>query len=421
MTPGSSTATHHGLPTLSDSRRASSSAFSSMTSASLSRSSMRSFGVFDCHSSHALFAASTARSTSSAVPRGTSAITSPVAGFRTSIVSPDVESTNSPPMNCFCWVTETLTPTSDPGISAERIAGVRERYNCARSCRTSAPCGFSSSEPAAWAPRSPRSRSGARSSSTARSRTTTRRGPSTSSASSTTAASARTRSTPRARTPSSRSSARRSADAVLNSVDPLFNVPIFDACFEAGVTYLDMAMTLSEPHPTNPYEEVGVKLGDYQFERAAGMGGEGPARARRHRHRAGRGGRLRAPRGRRALLRDRRGRHPRRREPRRRGLRLRPDLLDLDDDRGVPEPARDLGAGAWLVHDRAVLRAGGLRLPGGHRPGRVRERRARGGAARAALDRLQARHLQVRARRRVHRGAEDPPQARARLEGEDLA
>src|SRR5919109_154548 len=38
-------------------------------------------------------------------------------------------------------------------------------------------------------------------------------------------------------------------DAVLNAVDPLFNVPIFDACFEAGVTYLDMAMTPSEPHP----------------------------------------------------------------------------------------------------------------------------------------------------------------------------
>ena len=58
------------------------------------------------------------------------------------------------------------------------------------------------------------------------------------------------------------------SDAVLNSVDPLFNVPIFDACLEAGATYLDMAMTLSEPHPTNPFEEVGVKLGDYQFERA---------------------------------------------------------------------------------------------------------------------------------------------------------
>jgi saccharopine dehydrogenase (NAD+, L-lysine forming) len=60
-----------------------------------------------------------------------------------------------------------------------------------------------------------------------------------------------------------------SADAVLNAVDPRFNVPVFEACFEVGVTYLDMAMTLSEPHPTNPYEETGVKLGDYQFERAA--------------------------------------------------------------------------------------------------------------------------------------------------------
>jgi saccharopine dehydrogenase (NAD+, L-lysine forming) len=58
-------------------------------------------------------------------------------------------------------------------------------------------------------------------------------------------------------------------DAVLNAVDPLYNVPIFDACFEAGVTYLDMAMTVSEPHPTRPYEEVGVKLGDYQLARAA--------------------------------------------------------------------------------------------------------------------------------------------------------
>jgi saccharopine dehydrogenase (NAD+, L-lysine-forming) len=59
------------------------------------------------------------------------------------------------------------------------------------------------------------------------------------------------------------------ADVVLNAVDPRFNVPIFETCFDAGVTYLDMAMTLSEPHPTNPYEEVGVKLGDYQFEREA--------------------------------------------------------------------------------------------------------------------------------------------------------
>jgi len=58
------------------------------------------------------------------------------------------------------------------------------------------------------------------------------------------------------------------ADAVLNAVDPVFDMPIFDACFESRVTYLDMAMSLSEPHPERPYEETHVKLGDAQFERA---------------------------------------------------------------------------------------------------------------------------------------------------------
>jgi saccharopine dehydrogenase-like NADP-dependent oxidoreductase len=54
-------------------------------------------------------------------------------------------------------------------------------------------------------------------------------------------------------------------DAVLNGTDPRFNPPIFDACLRAGVTYLDMAATLSEPHPEHPYSETHVKLGDYQF------------------------------------------------------------------------------------------------------------------------------------------------------------
>ncbi len=60
---------------------------------------------------------------------------------------------------------------------------------------------------------------------------------------------------------------RTRPDAVLNACDPRFNEPIFDACFEARVNYLDMAMTLSEPHPERPYEEPGVKLGDYQLAR----------------------------------------------------------------------------------------------------------------------------------------------------------
>ena len=57
-------------------------------------------------------------------------------------------------------------------------------------------------------------------------------------------------------------------DLIMNSCDPVFNVPIFDAAFNVGCTYMDMAMTLSEPHPTEPYRRAHVKLGDYQFERA---------------------------------------------------------------------------------------------------------------------------------------------------------
>ena len=52
---------------------------------------------------------------------------------------------------------------------------------------------------------------------------------------------------------------------VMNAVDPVFNMPIFDGAFEAGADYLDMAMSLSRPHPEAPYEKTGVKLGDEQF------------------------------------------------------------------------------------------------------------------------------------------------------------
>ena len=55
------------------------------------------------------------------------------------------------------------------------------------------------------------------------------------------------------------------ADVILNATDPRFNPQIFEAARQAGCTYLDMAMTLSEPNPTEPYSQVGVKLGDAQF------------------------------------------------------------------------------------------------------------------------------------------------------------
>jgi len=52
---------------------------------------------------------------------------------------------------------------------------------------------------------------------------------------------------------------------VMNAVDPRFVMPIFEGALASGADYLDMAMSLSRPHPTTPYSECGVKLGDEQF------------------------------------------------------------------------------------------------------------------------------------------------------------
>ena len=62
---------------------------------------------------------------------------------------------------------------------------------------------------------------------------------------------------------------RYDVDLIMNAVDPTFNRQIFDAAYNVGAKYIDMAMTLSEPHPTDPFHKTGVKLGDYQFDKAA--------------------------------------------------------------------------------------------------------------------------------------------------------
>ena len=56
---------------------------------------------------------------------------------------------------------------------------------------------------------------------------------------------------------------------VLNAVDPRFVLGVFEGAFAAGADYLDMAMSLSRPHPDDPYGTVGVKLGDEQFAQAS--------------------------------------------------------------------------------------------------------------------------------------------------------
>ena len=55
---------------------------------------------------------------------------------------------------------------------------------------------------------------------------------------------------------------------VMNAVEPKFVQSIFAGALAAGADYLDMAMTLSKPHPTEPHALTGLKLGDEQFDQA---------------------------------------------------------------------------------------------------------------------------------------------------------
>ena len=57
-------------------------------------------------------------------------------------------------------------------------------------------------------------------------------------------------------------------DVLFNATDPRFVMPLFRGALATGAHYVDMAMSLSEPHPEQPYALTGVKLGDEQFELA---------------------------------------------------------------------------------------------------------------------------------------------------------
>ncbi|MDA8863384.1 saccharopine dehydrogenase NADP-binding domain-containing protein, partial [Pontimonas sp.] len=62
---------------------------------------------------------------------------------------------------------------------------------------------------------------------------------------------------------------------VMNAVEPSFVESIFDGALAAGADYMDMAMSLSKPHPSDPLNSPGIKLGDYQFEKASEWEKEG--------------------------------------------------------------------------------------------------------------------------------------------------
>jgi saccharopine dehydrogenase-like NADP-dependent oxidoreductase len=68
---------------------------------------------------------------------------------------------------------------------------------------------------------------------------------------------------------------KHSATVVMNAVEPAFVQSIFQGALDAGADYMDMAMSLSIPHPTDPHNTPGIKLGDWQFDRAAEWEGSG--------------------------------------------------------------------------------------------------------------------------------------------------
>jgi len=57
-------------------------------------------------------------------------------------------------------------------------------------------------------------------------------------------------------------------DVLMNAVDPRFVMPLFRGALAAEVNYMDMAMSLSQRNPDEPFSKTGVKLGDEQFEMA---------------------------------------------------------------------------------------------------------------------------------------------------------
>jgi saccharopine dehydrogenase-like NADP-dependent oxidoreductase len=59
------------------------------------------------------------------------------------------------------------------------------------------------------------------------------------------------------------------ATHIMNAVEPKFVQSIFDGALKAGVNYMDMAMSLSHVHETDPFNTPAEKLGDWQYDKHA--------------------------------------------------------------------------------------------------------------------------------------------------------
>jgi saccharopine dehydrogenase-like NADP-dependent oxidoreductase len=187
---------------------------------------------------------------------------------------------------------------------------------------------------------------------------------------------------------------------VMNAVDPVFNMPIFDGAYAAGADYLDMAMSLSR-RTRRGRTRSAASSSATSSSQAGRLGGRRTPGAVRHRRRAG--------------LSDVFARYAADHlfsEIDELGTRDGANLVVTDGDGNeIFAPSFSM----WTTIEEClnppvIWEDGGwhttapfsepevFEFPEGNRAGRVRQRRARGGAADAALGRLQARDLQVRPR-----------------------
>ena len=199
---------------------------------------------------------------------------------------------------------------------------------------------------------------------------------------------------------------------VLNAVDPRFVMPIFDGAFAAGADYLDMAMSLSQPHP-----DASVRRDRREARRRA---------VRQGRRRGRRPGALpwsasassrgcptcspaTPPTTCSATIDELGIRDGANLDVD--GLRLRPVLLHLDHDRGVPQPAGGLGGRRGWFTTAPFSEPEVFDFPEGIGPVECVNVEHEEVLLIPRWVEAAAGHVQVRARRRVHRRAQDAAQA----------
>jgi saccharopine dehydrogenase (NAD+, L-lysine forming) len=59
--------------------------------------------------------------------------------------------------------------------------------------------------------------------------------------------------------------AEHKPDLLMNLVEPKYNPGLMDVALACGVHYMDTGSVSSEPHPTDPYNQIGVLLGERQW------------------------------------------------------------------------------------------------------------------------------------------------------------